>query len=67
MYNKIFLTNYVEQSHAGVSISSNMMSPISVDDIVAEERVVGRVKGKGQLIHPSSHRLNGGNILTRNR
>ncbi|CAJ2673659.1 unnamed protein product [Trifolium pratense] len=46
-------TNDVEQTCAGHSVSSNTMSPISVDDIVAEERGGGRVKGKGVLIHPS--------------
>jgi hypothetical protein len=46
-------TNDVEQIFAGNSVSNNTMSPISVDDIVAEERGGGRVKGKGVLIHPS--------------
>ncbi|XP_019432798.1 PREDICTED: uncharacterized protein LOC109339746 isoform X1 [Lupinus angustifolius] len=54
----------IEQSHAGHSVSINTMSPISVDCIVAEERGNGRVKGKGVLIHPSSHGLNAGTIHT---
>ncbi|CAL0333554.1 unnamed protein product [Lupinus luteus] len=48
----------IEQSHAGHSVSSNTISPISVDDIVAEE------KGKGVLIHPSSLGLNAGTTHT---
>ncbi|KAF1884495.1 hypothetical protein Lal_00028372 [Lupinus albus] len=52
----------IEQSHAGHSVSSNTISPISVDDIVAEERGSGRVKGKGVVIHPSSLGLNAGSI-----
>jgi len=51
----IFQTNNNEQICAGHSVSSNTMSPISIDDIVAEERHGGRLKGKGVLIHPSSH------------
>ncbi|XP_019428361.1 PREDICTED: uncharacterized protein LOC109336293 isoform X2 [Lupinus angustifolius] len=54
----------IEQSHAGHSVSSKIKSPISVDDIVAEERDSGRVKGKGVLIHPSSLGLNAGTIHT---
>ncbi|CAI8609593.1 unnamed protein product [Vicia faba] len=38
------------------------MSPISVDDIVAEDRDCSRVKGKGLLIHPSSDAINAGTI-----
>lgn len=59
-------TNYVEQNHAGDSVSRYTMSPTSIDDIVAEERGNGRRKGKEVLIHPSSHSdgLNAGNILT---
>ncbi|KAE9617559.1 putative transcription factor C2H2 family [Lupinus albus] len=57
----------IEQSHAGHSVSSNTMSPISVDDIVAEERGNVRVKGKGVLIHPSSHEINAGTIHTATR
>ncbi|CAL5206746.1 unnamed protein product [Lathyrus oleraceus] len=55
-------TNNVEQICTGPSASSNIISPISVDDIVAEDRVHGRVKGKGLLIHPSSHGANAGTI-----
>lgn len=51
----IFQTNNVEQICAGHSVSRNTMSPISVDDIVSEERPGGRLKGKGVLIHPSSN------------
>ncbi|KAK7279118.1 hypothetical protein RJT34_24163 [Clitoria ternatea] len=53
-------TKDVEQSHAGYSVSSNTAPPISIDDIVSEERSSGRAKGKGVLIHPSSHGPNGG-------
>ncbi|XP_058724339.1 uncharacterized protein LOC131595853 isoform X2 [Vicia villosa] len=55
-------TNNVEQIRTGHSVSSNTMSPISVDDIVAEDRDRGRAKGKGLLIHPSSHGANAGTI-----
>lgn len=55
-------TNNVEQIRTGHSVSSNTMSPISVDDIIAEDRDRGRAKGKGLLIHPSSHRANAGTI-----
>ncbi|KAK7290452.1 hypothetical protein RIF29_04889 [Crotalaria pallida] len=60
-------TNGTEQNHAGHSVSGNTMSPISVDDIVAEERGTDRVKGKGVLIHPSSHGLHRRTIHTANR
>lgn len=60
-------TNYVEQSDAGHSVSSNTLSPISVDDIVAEERDSGKGKGKEVLMHPSSHGLNAGTIQTTSR
>ncbi|KAL5063267.1 hypothetical protein RYX36_025004 [Vicia faba] len=46
----------------GHSVSSNTMSLISVDDIVAEDRDRSRVKGKGLLIHPSSYAINAGTI-----
>lgn len=59
--------NDIEQSHAGHSISSNTISPIIVDDIVAGERGSDRAKGKGVLIHPSSHGLNAGTIHTASR
>ncbi|KAL5067009.1 hypothetical protein RYX36_017896 [Vicia faba] len=55
-------TNNVEQICTGHSVSSNTMSPISVDDIVAEDRDRSRVKGKGLLIHPSSDAINAGTI-----
>ncbi|CAK8570524.1 unnamed protein product [Lathyrus sativus] len=55
-------TNNVEQIRTGHSVSSNTVSPISVDDIVAEDRVRGRMKGKGLLIYPSSHGTNAGTI-----
>ncbi|KAJ1397092.1 Zinc finger, RING-type [Sesbania bispinosa] len=57
-------TNHVEQNHSGHSVSSNTMSPISIDDIVSEKRDSGRRKGKEVLIHPSSHGLNAGTIQT---
>lgn len=60
-------TKDVEQSHAGHSVSSNTVSPNSVDDIVAEERGSGRVKGKEVLIHPSSHGLNAATFRTSSR
>ena len=48
-------TKDAEQSHTGHSVSSNTVSPVSVDDLVAEERGNGRGKGKEILVHPSSH------------
>ncbi|XP_004497754.1 uncharacterized protein [Cicer arietinum] len=57
-------TNNVAQIRAGHSVSSNTTSQISVGDIVAEERGSGRVKGKGVLVHPSSHGTNAGAIHT---
>ncbi|KAL2947401.1 hypothetical protein AAZX31_20G067800 [Glycine max] len=48
-------TKDAEQSHTGHSVSSNTVSPVSVDDLVAEERGDGRGKGKEILVHPSSH------------
>lgn len=39
------------RSVLGNSVSSNIMSPISVDDIFAEDRGCGRVKGKWLHIH----------------
>ncbi|XP_061361825.1 uncharacterized protein LOC133305585 [Gastrolobium bilobum] len=59
-------TNDVEHSLSGHSVSSITMSPITVDDIVAEGRGSGRVKGKEVLIHPSSQELNAGTIHTVN-
>ncbi|KAI4346146.1 hypothetical protein L6164_013221 [Bauhinia variegata] len=43
-----------EQSHSGHAVSSDTVSPISIDDIIAEEKGGSRAKGKEVLIHPSS-------------
>ena len=60
-------TYNVEESHAGDIVSSNTMSTVSVEDIVAEERGSNRVKGKQVLIHPSSRGHNAGTIHTAGR
>lgn len=51
-------TNYVEQSHAGDSVSRNVISPISADDALAVEIGGDRVK---------QHGLNGGAVVTNYR
>ncbi|MED6149032.1 hypothetical protein PIB30_058641 [Stylosanthes scabra] len=55
-------TNEVEEIKAVDLVSSNPISTINVEDIVAEERGSNRVKGKQVLIHLSSHGHNTGTI-----
>ncbi|XP_057742647.1 uncharacterized protein LOC130961040 isoform X1 [Arachis stenosperma] len=55
-------TKEVEESHAVDLVSTNPISTINVEDIVAEERGCNRVKGKQVLIHPSSYGLNTGTV-----
>ncbi|MED6224852.1 hypothetical protein PIB30_088152 [Stylosanthes scabra] len=55
-------TKEVEKSQVVDLVSSNPISTIDIEDIVAEERGSNRVKGKQVLIHPSSHVHNTGTI-----
>lgn len=44
-------TNNIDQIRTEHSVSSNITSPISVDEIFAEDRGCDRVKGKWLRIH----------------
>ncbi|ESW17403.1 hypothetical protein PHAVU_007G236500 [Phaseolus vulgaris] len=57
-------TEDVQQSHADHVLSSNTVSPNSVDDIVARERCNGRGKGKEVLIPPPFNGRNAGTFCT---
>jgi len=60
-------TEDVEQSHADHVLSSNTVSPNSINDIVARERGNGRIKGKEVLIPPPFNGRNAGTFCTASR
>jgi len=60
-------TEDVEQSHADHALSSNAVSPNSVDDIVARERGNGRVKGKEVRIYSPLNGCSAGTFCAASR